>query len=79
LYEIAAIHKNTFSFGKYRYSQGLKWVGMQGNAIPRTAVPKPQRAFFRGNARSQAGKIVPWECNFSNKPDNLNLVKIIMA
>ena len=30
----------------------------------------------RGNARSEAGKIVPWESNFSSELMNLNLVKL---
>ena len=35
-----------------------------------------KQRFSRGNARSQAGKIVPWECNFSTELINLNLVKL---
>ena len=35
-----------------------------------------KQRFSRGNARSQAGKIVLWECNFSSELINLNLVKI---
>ena len=41
---------------------GLKWMGTHDTAVPcrptvsASGVSRPQRALFRGNARSQAGK-----------------------
>jgi len=61
----------------YGCVKGLKWMGTHGNAVPRpppflqSGVPRPQRAFFHGNARSQDGNIV---LSIINELVNPNLV-----
>jgi len=61
-------------------NQGSKWMGStHGNAILRLAIPAiwhsqaSKSTFFRGNASSQAGKIV---LSTETQLVNLNLVKI---
>ena len=62
-----------------RCGQTLKWVGTHGNAVPKPAISVIWRsqasksAFLRGNACSQAGKIV---LSMGTQLVNLNLVKI---